>query len=73
MVHGLFGSQLGNRRQDSEGITGQKNNIFGMSSDGWDFGSRNVFQRVRGSGVFGNGQIVVVDFSTVFVVEDDVF
>ena len=43
-----------------------------MSADGWQFGVFNKFERVGGSGVFSDGNIVVVDLFGVFL-EDHVF
>lgn len=72
VVHGLLGGQLGDGRQHSEGVAGEEDDVLGVASDRRELGSRDELQRVGGSGVLGQRDVVVVDNSVVVVVEEDV-
>lgn len=61
VVVGLFRSQLGDGRQDTEGVAAQHDDVARLSlSDTRDLGIGDVFDGVGTSGVFRNRDIVVV-------------
>lgn len=71
VVVGLFRGQLGDGRQDTEGITTQHDDVARLSlSDTWDLGVGNVFDGVGASGVFRNRDIVVIGNSVGRVVNN---
>jgi hypothetical protein len=70
--HGLLGVELGDGRQDTAGIAGEKNDVLGVTVRlAGNLGVLNVLNGVSTAGVLGKGVIIVVD-NTSDRVEDDV-
>ncbi|KAH3686254.1 hypothetical protein WICPIJ_002751 [Wickerhamomyces pijperi] len=73
VVHDLGVGQLGDWRQDTTGVTGQKDNVLWvLVSVTWQLCGWNVFDWVSTSGVLSDGGVIVVDNSGFFIV-DNVF
>jgi hypothetical protein len=61
VVASLLRSELANRREDTESIAGQHNDIRGLTiGQARNLGVGNVLNRVRATSVFGNADIIVV-------------
>ena len=71
MIHRLLGRQLGDRRQDPEGIRGQHYDIAGMLGDTRARGVRNELQRIGAPRILGEVRIVEVE-GTGFMIDDDI-
>ena len=70
--HGLFGCQFRDRRQDAARVAGEQDDVGWVGfRQAWDLGVVDVLDRIGATSVFGQGCVVVVDFSS-FLVEDDV-
>ena len=72
VVHGLGRGQPGDRREHTKGIGGEENNRLGVSAHAARNLIRDVVERIRAPGVFGNG-IVVVIRDAGFGIDRDVF
>lgn len=62
-VLGLSRVKSGDWWQDSEGVTGQEDDILGMSSVRGELGIFDVLQWVRDSGVLSDGDVAVINNS----------
>lgn len=66
------GVELGDRWEDTGGIAGEEDEVGWVAvGDAGEFDVGNVFERVGGAGVLGEGGVVVVDLTGVLV-EDDI-
>ncbi len=52
MIHGHFGCQLGDGRQDAKCIGGQKHDVLGMPRDTGNASVVDMIDRICGSRVF---------------------
>lgn len=71
VLHGLFGGELADRREDSESIGGEEDDVFGMSANTGNARAIDEFDWVRAAGVFGDRFVIVI--GGVIFVEIDVF
>ncbi len=72
MIHGLFGRELCDGRQDSEGVGSEQHYVIRMAPDAGDDGVGDEFNRIGGARVFGVADVGVVG-NAGFFVDDDVF
>ena len=72
VVHRLFGRQAGHRRQHTEGIVGQKDDIARVAAHAGNLGVLDELDGVGGAGVLRDGGVGVVHLAR-FRIVDDVF
>lgn len=68
MVHGLLAFQLGDGWHHSEGVTSQKDNVFGVTTNGWQLDIPDVLEWVADTCVRRLRDVVVVDDARAVVV-----
>lgn len=61
VVHGLRIGEFGNGREDTVGIAGEENDVGGMFASRGEFRVGDVLKRVACTGVFSDGNVIVVD------------
>ena len=67
MVLGHILGELGDRRQYAEGISGKENNGLGMSALAGNDAVGNILDRIRNTGILGNGRILKVEGSGILI------
>jgi len=61
VVHGLFGGKSAHGGHNTEGITGQEDHVFGVTTDSRDLNVLDVLEGVTDTGVLGETSVVVVN------------
>lgn len=61
MVHGLLWVELGHRWQDTVCVTGEEDNVLGVTTDGWNLDVSDMLERVAHTSVWRQADVVVVD------------
>ena len=57
----MFRVEFGNGWHDTEGITGEENDILRVTTDGWELHIADVLKRVDDTSVWSEADIVIVD------------
>ena len=69
-IHGLLGRQSGDRRQHSKSITGQKNNIRGMTGHAGDLCVSHELDGVSSSSILCDRGVIKIDMVMGSVIND---
>lgn len=70
VVSGLLGCELGDGREDAEGVAREEDDVLGLAGHARDDGVGDEFDRVGRARVLGDADVVVVDHARVLVVDN---
>src|ERR1700722_14088223 len=60
VIHRLLRRELRNRRQYTESVSRQKEQVLWMAAHAWNYGILNKLDRIRGARVFGKANVRII-------------